>query len=99
MSGPIGLQDLKQDVIDKVDIYNFVSSSVDTSTGIYTVVSYNRDNGTLALRTTLSNKDANGKFLNIKLEFFAADGTTLINSKNKKIDYDANGNVIGTEVA
>ena len=90
-------QDL-QAVAEKVANYNSYSSNIDAN-GIYTVVDYKRADGTLYMKSTLSNPDANSNYQTDTWQFFDVAGTTVILTVTWTLTYDADGNVISKVVS
>ena len=56
---------------------------------IYTVVDYKRIDGTLFMKSTLSNPDVNGNYQTDTWKLYDADGATLIQTITWTITYDA----------
>jgi hypothetical protein len=93
------LDDFAAAVDIKLDDYNISASSPDIN-GIFTVVDYRRRaDGTLYLRTTLSNPNADLKYGTVTLNYYNAAGDTVINTQVWTITYDSSGAIIGLEVA
>ncbi|MEN8702442.1 hypothetical protein [Bacillus infantis] len=66
-------------------------SSKNADNGTYAVVEKRREDGTLAMRATFLNPNADGLYQNRKHEFFAANGTTVEKTITTTITYDADG--------
>lgn len=86
------------DVSKELANYNQFASAKDTN-GIYTVSEFKRTDGTLYMKSTLSNADTNGNYQTMTWQFYADDGTTVTDTKVWAISYDADGNVISKVVA
>lgn len=72
------------------NVFNEYSSAVD-SKGLYTVVQYKRLDGSLYMKSTLSNPDPNGYYQTMTWEFYDGAGTTLLYSQVWTLTNDAQG--------
>lgn len=68
-------------------------STIPDANNIYTIMSYKRRDGSLYMKSTLSDPDASGNYLTMKWDFYDTDGTTLLYSQTWTLTYDAQGNV------
>ena len=66
---------------------------------IYTVIDFKRSDATLYLKSTLSNKNANGYFQTCVLQYYDAPGTTITKTVTWTFAYDVDGNIITKVVA
>lgn len=73
--------------------YNEYASGKDTN-GIYTVMEYKRTDGTLYLKSTLSNPDASGNYQTMTWQFYDAAGTSVLSTKTWTLTYDADGKIV-----
>ncbi|SFI89627.1 hypothetical protein [Brevibacillus centrosporus] len=83
---------------DILTMFNQYASGKDAN-GIYTVVDFKRADGTLFMKSTLTNPDANGKYQTNTWQFYNAAGTAVVNTKTWTITYDADGNAVSKVVA
>ncbi|ELK39026.1 hypothetical protein D478_26379 [Brevibacillus agri BAB-2500] len=74
------------------------ASSPDAN-GKFTVVDFKRPDGTLYLKSTLSNPDANGNYQTNTWQFYDAAGTTIVLTKTWTISYNADGLITSKVVA
>lgn len=73
--------------------YFVYRSGVKDSKGVYPIVDYKRTDGTLYMRSTLTNANANGNYQTDTWRYYAADGTTLVKTVTWTIGYDSDGAV------
>jgi hypothetical protein len=69
---------------------NQYASAVDGN-GIYTVVDFKREDGSLYLKSTASNADVNGNYQTVNWKFYENDGVTLGLEGNWTIAYNEDG--------
>ncbi|MGC5328874.1 hypothetical protein [Brevibacillus sp. SYSU BS000544] len=86
--------DDKQRLID----YSEYASGKDGN-GIYTVMDYKRSDGTLYMKSTLSNADASGNYQTMTWNFYNAAGTTIVSTKTWTLTYDADKNIVSKVVS
>jgi hypothetical protein len=67
--------------------------------GVYRVVDFKRLDGTLHLKSTLSNPDAQGKYQTCTLQFYEADGVTVALTKTWTFTLGEDGSFSAKEVA
>ncbi|MFD2681219.1 hypothetical protein [Bacillus seohaeanensis] len=67
--------------------------------GVYRVVDFKRPDGTLHLKSTLSNPDAQGKYQTCTLQFYEADGVTVALTKTWTFTLGTDGSFSAKEVA
>lgn len=79
-------------VADMTANYKVTKSGKDAN-GIFTTVEYRRPDDTLFMRSVLSNPDANGNYQTDTWTFYAADGTTPVETKVWTITYDVDGDI------
>lgn len=77
---------------------NEYGSAIDAN-GLYTIISYKRADGTLYMKSTLSNPDASLNYQTDTWQFYNAAGTTIMLTKTWTISYDANGGIVSKVVA
>lgn len=68
----------------------------DAEAGVYRTVRYRREDGTLYLQATLSNK-VNGYYTTDTWTFYAADGQTVVKTRTWTLAYDEDGIIISKE--
>lgn len=74
---------------------DFSSDSFDIDLdGIYKTIEYRRKDGTLYMRSILTNQIGTRQYQNITLSFFDADGFTHLYDINWTLSYDINGTLI-----
>ncbi|MED4570306.1 hypothetical protein P9302_12555 [Brevibacillus agri] len=83
---------------DVLTMFNQYASGKDAN-GIYTVVDFKRVDGTLFMKSTLSNPDANGKYQTNTWQFYNAAGTAVVSTKTWTLTLDADGNIVSKVVA
>ena len=99
------LEDVVVDNVNKIGVlnesvadYDVYASTKDGS--FYTVVDYKRlSDSTLYLKSTLSNKDANGYFQTCVLKFYGTDGITVTKTQTWSLTYDSDGLIINKVVS
>jgi|GEM_PF-6140845 hypothetical protein len=79
-------------VADKLANYKVTKSGKDAN-GIFTTVEYRRQDDTLFMRSVLSNPDANGNYQTDTWTYYAADGTTPVETKVWTMTYDTDGDI------
>lgn len=77
--------------------YNIYASV--KSGNFYTVVDFKRTDGTLYCKSTLSNADSNGYFQTCIVNYYGADGTTIVHTYTWTLTYDTDGKIISKVVA
>lgn len=78
-----------QDVVDTIkNIYNEYKTNRDTN-GIYTTVTYKRQDNTNYINSTLSNTNAYGQYQTWTLQTYDTDGTTLLTTQTFTLTYNA----------
>jgi len=81
----------------KLATLNMYASGKDVN-GVYTIIEYKRTNGTLYMRSTASNPNADGKYQTITVEYFEPDGQTKFDEEVWTITYDVDGNIVSKVV-
>ena len=61
---------------------------------VYRVVKLMRDDGTLALRSDLSDPDTNGNYMTVKISYYDSSGTVVESTEEWRLTYDAIGKII-----
>jgi hypothetical protein len=80
-------------------IDDFHSSAYDPDdNGIYKTVDYRRMDGTLYMRSTLSQSLGKGMYGNVKLSYFDRTGTVLLHDIIWELQYDINKKIISKRV-
>lgn len=82
----------------KLATLNMYASGKDVN-GVYTVIEYKRTDGTLYMRSTASNPNADGKYQTITVEYFEPDGQTKFDEEVWTITYDVDGNIVSKVVS
>lgn len=85
------------DLTEELDNYNSYASNKDVN-GAYTVVDFKRVDGTLYMKSTLSNADTDGNYQTDTLEYFDIDGKTLLKTETWTLTFDVDGNIISKVV-
>lgn len=91
--GAGNMNKIERGLSDALELYKQYSSSPDAS-GVYLVVEYKRQDGTLYLLSTLSNPDTDLNYLTDTCQFFDAAGTTVVATQVYTLTYDVRGNVV-----
>ena len=95
-----GLSTTVADHDNKISIlsanYNTYDSNID-SNGVYTVVDYKRNDGTLYMKSTLSNQSGIN-YLTDTWQFYNGLGTIVTSTKTWTLSYNANGVITTKEV-
>jgi hypothetical protein len=88
MSGKISKQELQKDIAGTIlgDFSQYASEIDDL--GIYTLVEFKRTDGTLYLKSVLSNPDADGNYQTCSWTFYGEDGTTVSDVKTWTLTYE-----------
>ena len=71
---------------------NSYASGLD-SKGIYTIIDFERTDGTLYLKSTLSNVDAYGNYQTVTWDFYDVGGTNIVLTKTWSLTYDEDGSI------
>lgn len=71
---------------------NSYASGLD-SKGIYTIIDFKRTDGTLYLKSTLSNVDAYGNYQTVTWNFYDVGGTNIVLTKTWSLIYDEDGSI------
>lgn len=90
----------KADIVNlniKLNNYSSYASGVDAN-GIYTVVDYKRTDGTIYMKSTLSNVDLNENYQTDTWQFYDADGITLLKTITWTLSYDKDSNIVSKVV-
>ena len=69
---------------------NQYASNID-SNGIYKTLEFKRTDGTLYMKSTLSNPDADGNYQTVTWQFYDSAGTTVKLTKTWTLTYDEDG--------
>jgi hypothetical protein len=72
--------------------FNVYSSGLDAKNK-FTVVDFKRKDGTMFLKSTLSNPDANTNYLTMTHQYYNNTGLSVMNSIVYTLTYDASNNV------
>lgn len=72
---------------------NVSSGSYDATNKVYTVTDYKRKDGTLYMKSTLLNINANGRYTRVKVDYYNTTGTMVISTKMWALNYDTQGKV------
>lgn len=86
------LNNLEKQYDSSQQLFNVYSSGTD-SNGINTIVEYQRKDGTLYLRSTLSNLDGANHYLTDTWTFYDTNGTTLLKTVTWTLTYDTSDNI------
>lgn len=78
-------------------LLNQVATGVD-SNGVYTTITYKRENNTNYLISTASLPNSDGNYTKVVWQFYGENGTTLLSTKTWTITYDVNGVITKKEV-
>lgn len=90
------IEDLENEILHSNEFSSY--ASVPDSNGTYTVVDYKRLDGTLVMKSTLSN-GTSPNYTTDTWQFYDSTGTTIIATKTWTITYDSNGKVVSKVVA
>lgn len=74
--------------------FDIVSSQYTDAGRVFQVVEQKRPDGTLSLKSTLSNPDANDNYQTLTVEHYGEDGTTVVDTQVWTLTYDANFNIV-----
>lgn len=85
------LDAIEQNASPSFDQFNMYKSNRD-SDGIYLQVDYKRTNGTLFMRSTLSND-----YTLVTCTYYNDAGTATVLTKQRNITYDNDGNIVSME--
>lgn len=66
--------------------------------GIYTVVEYRRKDGTLYMRSSLSNEVGKGRYGAVTLSYFDEAGITKLHDVKWELGYDINRKIVSKRV-
>ena len=103
--GEVDLDTRMDKIYNKIGVLNESVADYDVYASVkdgsfYTVVDYKRtSDATLYLKSTLSNKDANGYFQTCKLDYYGLDGITKIKTQTWTLTYDSDGLIINKVVS
>ncbi len=78
--------------------YNSYASSKD-SNGLYTIVDYKRADGSLYMKSTLSNVDLKGNYQTDTWQIYDNLGTSLVKTLTWSVSYDVDGDILSKVVA
>jgi len=83
------------DAVDKDTLQSLrkYRSSKDATIGIYTVVEYKRKDGTLFMKSVLSNKVGDNYLVDTRT-FYATNGTTIRKTEVWDLTYDSDGDIV-----
>lgn len=79
---------------EELGFLNSEAKERDTETSIYKVVEHKRQNGTIYLKTTLSNRNSDNRYTRVKLEYYNTSGTMVVRTETFAITYDVYGQII-----
>lgn len=89
---------LQEQVEKELSNYNSYSSNKDDN-GIFTVVEYKRPDGTLYMKSTLSNPDTEGNYQAMTWKFYDEAGTATVDTVVWNIAYDEDGDIVSKVVS
>lgn len=79
---------------EELNEYNSSASNYDQTSGMYTTVTFNRNDGTLYCRSTLQNANTDGYFTRLTVQYYNTLGTTVVRLEQWQLAYDAEGRII-----
>lgn len=82
----------------KIDDYSSYATSIDDN-GVYKIIEYKRDDGTLYMKSTLSNPDTDLNYGTMTWQFYNAAGTSVVETKTWTITYDDSGGIVSKVVS
>ena len=80
-------------IIEQVQ-YNTYAQLYENLQKFYRRVDHKRPDGTIFMRSTLSNLDTDGYPQSLRLDFYDDNGSTIIDTQLWNLSYDANGQVV-----
>lgn len=84
---------MKPRIVELLEDFNTYGSGTDGA-GVYTVVDFKRQNGTLFMKSTATNADAHGNYQTLTMAFYDAAGTAVLRTDVWTVTYDANSRII-----
>lgn len=73
--------------------FNIEASQFDSGGRVYEIVKYKRRDGTVYMQSSLSAKNAQGKFSRVRMDYFNTDGTHIVETRIWALSYDQMGNI------